>query len=48
MKEHLDSIFAAYIIGWAVFFAFYLSIARRTSALREEVERLKNFVNKGK
>ena len=46
--KNLDSVFAAYLIGWAVFFFFYLSVARRTSALREEVERLKNSIGKGK
>ena len=46
--KNLDSIFAAYLIGWAVFFVFYLSIAKRTSALRDDVERLKNSVGKGK
>jgi hypothetical protein len=44
----LDSVFAAYIIGWAVFFAYYLSVAKRTSSLREEVERLKNSLSRGK
>jgi hypothetical protein len=44
----LDSVFAAYIIGWAVFFVFYLTIAKRTSSLREELERLKNSLNRGK
>ena len=48
MKEHLGSILAAYLVGWAVFFFFYVTVARRTSALREEVERLKNSVTKGK
>lgn len=48
MKEHLGSILAAYLVGWAVFFAFYVSVARRTSALRDEVERLKNSIGKGK
>ena len=46
--KNLDSVFAAYLIGWAVFFGFYLSVAKRTSALREEVERLKNSLTKGK
>jgi hypothetical protein len=46
--KNLDSVFAAYLIGWAVFFVFYLSVARRTSALRDEVERLKNSIGKGK
>jgi uncharacterized membrane protein YciS (DUF1049 family) len=40
--KNLDSVFAAYIIGWSVFFLFYLSIAKRTTDLRAEIERLKN------
>jgi hypothetical protein len=46
--KSLDSVFAAYIIGWAVFFVFYLTIAKRTSSLREELEHLKNSLNRGK
>jgi len=46
--KNLGSIFAAYLIGWGVFFLFYLSIAKRTSDLRAEVERLKGLVAKGK
>jgi hypothetical protein len=46
--KSLDSVFAAYIIGWAVFFVFYLTVAKRTSSLREELERLKSTLNKGK
>jgi hypothetical protein len=44
----LDSVFAAYIIGWAVFFIFYLTVAKRTSTLRAELDRLKNSLNRGK
>jgi hypothetical protein len=44
----LNSVFAAYIIGWAVFFVFYVTIAKRTSSLREELDRLKNSLNRGK
>ncbi len=44
----LNSVFAAYIIGWAVFFVFYLTIAKRTSSLREELDRVKNSLNRGK
>ena len=40
--KNLDSVFAAYVIGWAVFFLFYVTIARRTSTLRAEIDRLKN------
>jgi uncharacterized membrane protein YciS (DUF1049 family) len=44
----LDSVFAAYVIGWAVFFVFYLTVAKRTSTLRQELDRLKNSLNQGK
>jgi uncharacterized small protein (DUF1192 family) len=50
--KNLGSVFAAYMIGWAVFFLFSVSIARRTDALREEIERLnarlKDLVKQGK
>jgi hypothetical protein len=46
--KNLDSVFAAYIIGWGVFFIFYLTVAKRTSDLRVEIERLKNSLPRGK
>jgi len=46
--KNLDSVFAAYLIGWAVFFGFYLSVAKRTSSLRDELERLKQSIHRGK
>ncbi len=46
--KNLDSLFAAYMIAWAIFFVFYLTVARRTAALREEIERLKSSLNRGK
>jgi uncharacterized membrane protein YciS (DUF1049 family) len=46
--KNLDSVFAAYLIGWAIFFAYYLTVARRTAALREDIERLKNSLSRGK
>lgn len=46
--KNFDSILAAYLIGWAVFFVFSVSVARRTAALREDIERLKSYVNRGK
>lgn len=46
--SNLNSVFAAYTLGWAVFFVFYVSIATRMSSLRNEVERLKNSLNRGK
>jgi hypothetical protein len=46
--KNLDSVFAAYMAAWVIFFVFYLTVARRTSALREDIERLKNLQNRGK
>jgi hypothetical protein len=44
--KNLDCVFAAYLVGWAVFFVFYLTVARRTALLREELDRLKQSMKK--
>lgn len=46
--KNLDSVFAAYLVGLAIFFGFYLTIASRSVALRAEIERLKNSLNRSK
>jgi len=46
--KNLDSVLAAYLAGWAIFFIYYVSISRRMSVLRDEVDRLKSLLNKGK
>ena len=46
--KNIGSVFAAYLIGWGVFFLFYVSIAKRASDLRDEVERLKNALPRSK
>ena len=46
--KSLDSVFAAYIIGWAVYFVFYVSVAKRTLSLRGEIERLKSTLHREK
>jgi hypothetical protein len=46
--KNLNSVFAAYLAGWGIFFVYYISIARRTAALREDVERLKKSLNRDK
>ena len=46
--KNIGSVFAAYLIGWGVFFLFYVSIAKRASDLRDEVERLKNSLPRSK
>jgi len=37
----LDSLMAAYLLVWAIFFVYELTVARRMGRLRDEVERLK-------
>ena len=44
--KNLDSVFAAYLIGWGVFFLFYVTVARRTAGVRAELDRLKNQLPK--
>ena len=44
--KNLNSIFAAYLIGWGVFFLFFVSIAKRSRDLRAQVERLKKASGK--
>lgn len=46
--KNFNSILAAYLAGWAIFFVYYISVSQRMSALREEVERLKTMLSKGK
>ncbi len=40
--KNLNSVFAAYLIGWGIFFGYYLTVARRAAELKEELERLKS------
>ena len=46
--KNLNSVFAAYLIGWAIFFIYYVTVAKRASALREDLERLKQSLTKKK
>jgi hypothetical protein len=46
--KNLESVFAAYVIGWGIFFVYFITVARRTTALGEERERLKNSWSRGK
>jgi len=46
--KNLSSVFAAYMIGWGIFFLLYLTIAKRTSDLKKEIQSLKNSIHKGK
>lgn len=39
--KNFDSLFAAWMFVWAVFFVYEFSVGRRIARLRDEVERLK-------
>ncbi len=45
--KNFDSLFAAWILVWVVFFVYEVSVARRLTRLREEVERLKQQLREG-
>jgi len=46
--KNLDSVLAAYLAGWVIFFGYYISVSLRMGTLRDEVERLKNQLGRGK
>jgi CcmD family protein len=46
--KNLHSVLAAYMVGWAVFFFYFASVARRTSELRREIQRLKESLHRGR
>jgi CcmD family protein len=45
--KNFESLFAAWMVVWAVFFVYEVSLARRVSKLREEIERLKQQLREG-
>jgi len=45
--KNFDSLFAAWIAVWAIFFLYEVSVARRVSRLREEIDRLKHQLREG-
>jgi len=42
--KNWNSILLAYMIGWGVFFVYFLTVARRTAELRKDLERLKSLM----
>jgi hypothetical protein len=46
--KNLTSVMVAYMIGWGVFFLYFVTVAQRTADLRKEVERLKQALTRGK
>ncbi|HXZ11967.1 MAG TPA: CcmD family protein [Candidatus Sulfotelmatobacter sp.] len=45
--KNFDSLFAAWMLVWVVFFVYEVSVARRLARLREEIERLKRQLREG-
>ena len=45
--QNFESLFAAYIIVWAIFFVYEISVARRVARLQDELEQLKDQVRRG-
>ena len=46
--KNLGSVMVAYMIGWGVFFFYFVTVARRTAELRKDVQRLKETLTRGK
>ena len=46
--KNLGSVMTAYMIGWGVFFIYFVSVARRTADLRKDVQKLKESLTRGK
>jgi len=40
--KNLSSVFAAFMVVWAVFFAYQLIVGRRVTRLQDEIQRLKD------
>ena len=45
--KNFGSLFTAWMVVWAVFFVYEVSVARRVARLREEIERLKQQLREG-
>ena len=46
--KNLGSVLVAYMIGWGVFFIYFVTVARRIADLRKDIERLKQSLARGK
>jgi len=45
--KNFEFLFSAWMVVWAVFFVYEVSVANRVARLREEVERLKQQLREG-
>ena len=44
--KNMNSLMAAYISVWAIFFVYQFTVSRRLARLRDEVERLKESLKR--
>jgi CcmD family protein len=44
--KNLNSLMAAYLSVWAIFFVYQFTVSRRLARLRDEVERLKGALKR--
>jgi CcmD family protein len=45
--RNFEFLFAAWMVVWAGFFLYEVSVARRVSQLRDDIERLKQQLREG-
>lgn len=45
--KNFQNLFIAWMVVWAVFFVYEVSVARRIARLRDEIERLKRQLREG-
>jgi CcmD family protein len=45
--KNFESLFAAWMVVWAVFFLYEVTVARRLSKLQDDIEQLKRQVREG-
>ncbi|HEX2712681.1 MAG TPA: CcmD family protein [Candidatus Acidoferrales bacterium] len=45
--KNLESLMAAYLAVWVIFFVYHLTVGRRLARLRDDVERLKETLKQG-
>ena len=45
--KNFESLFAAWMVVWAVFFLYEVTVARRISKLRDDIDQLKRQLREG-
>jgi len=45
--KNFEFLFTAWMVVWVVFFVYEVSVARRISKVRQEIERLKQQLQQG-